>query len=304
MDLNKLRCFVAVAEELHFGRAAQRLSMLPSALGRHVRMLEEDLGVQLLVRTTRNVSLTEDGALLLEDARALLAQSEAVAKRFRGRARDQATTLRLGAIDSASAGLVPLLLHDFRQRHPEVSVILVENKTIRLLPRLLSGRIDLALVRPPENADKALEFLFLFHETAVVAVPDTNPLARRRRLTIPDLADQPLIVPDRRSRPHSHDLTMKLFAEAGLQARVAQVAEEKHTIVNLVAADLGVAIVPRWTSRMKVAGVKYIPLNAPGDDGMNKLPLAAAWVGGTRDVLRDKMLTTLRDRLEVYAAQA
>lgn len=304
MDLHKLRCFVAVAEDLHFGRAAQRLSMLPSALGRHVRLLEEDLGTRLLTRTTRSVLLTEDGTLLLDDARALLAQAEDVARRFRERSRDQATTLRLGAIDSASAGLAPLLLHDFRQNHPEVAVILAENKTIRLLPRLLSGRIDLALVRPPANPDRALEFLFLLHETAVVAVPEHDPLARRRRLAISDLADQPLIVPDRRSRPHSHDLTMKLFAEAGLQARVAQIAEEKHTIVNLVAANLGIAIVPRWTSRMKVSGVKYIPLDVAGDNGMNKLPLAAAWVGGTRDPVRDMMLATLKDRLAVYADQA
>lgn len=304
MNLLQLRCFVAVAEELHFGRAAQHLSMLPSALGRQIRMLEEDLGTRLLERTTRSVSLTEDGALLLDDATALLGRAEDVAKRFRGRSRDQATTLRLGAIDSASAGLVPLLLHDFRQSHPEVTVILVENKTIRLLPRLLSGRIDLALVRPPENPNKALEFLFLLHETAVVAVPEQSPLARHRRLSIPDLADQPLIVPDRRSRPHSHDLTMKLFAEAGQQARIAQVAEEKHTIVNLVAANLGIAIVPRWTSRLKVSGVKYIPLDAQGDGGMNKLPLAAAWVGGTRDTVRDMMIVALKDRLAVYADQA
>lgn len=304
MDLHKLRCFVAVAEELHFGRAAQRLSMLPSALGRQIRMLEEDLGTRLLDRTTRSVSLTEDGTLLLDDANALLGQAEDVARRFRGRSRDQATTLRLGAIDSASAGLVPMLLHDFRQDHPEVTVVLVENKTIRLLPRLLSGRIDLALVRPPENPNKALEFLFLLHETAVVAVHETSALAKRRRLAIPDLVDQPLIVPDRRSRPHSHDLTMKLFAEAGQQARVAQVAEEKHTIVNLVAANLGIAIVPRWTSRMKVAGVKYVPLDAPGDGGMNRLPLAAAWVGGTRDAVRDMMIATLKDRLAIYADQA
>lgn len=304
MDLHQLRCFVAVAEELHFGRAAQTLSMLPSALGRHVRMLEEDLGTQLLIRTTRSVSLTENGALLLNEAQALLAQAEGLARRFRGRSRDQATTLRLGAIDSASAGLVPMLLHDFRQRHPAIVVVLVENKTIRLLPWLLSGRIDLALVRPPEQPNKVLEFKFLLHETAVVAVPERGPLARRRRLAIADLADQPLIVPDRRSRPHSHDLTMKLFAEAGLQARVAQVAEEKHTIVNLVSANLGVAIVPRWTSRLKVPGVRYIPLDVAGDSGMNKLPLAAAWVGGTRDLVRDMMLATLKDRLAVYADQA
>ena len=304
MDLHKLRCFVAVAEELHFGRAAQRLSMLPSALGRQIRMLEENLGTQLLARTTRNVSLTEDGLLLLDDARTLLANTEAIDKRFRERSRIRATVLRLGAIDSAAAGLVPMLLNDFRQRHADITVVLVENKTIRLLPRLLSGRIDLALVRPPGTYDKALEFLFILHETAVVAVPANNPLARRRRLSVKDIADQPLIVPDRRSRPHSHDLTMKLFAEAGLQAQVAQTAEEKHTIVNLVAANLGIAIVPRWTSRLKVSGVRYVPLDAPGDGAMNKLPLAAAWVGDIRDPVRDLLLATIKEKLLDYAEQA
>ena len=93
---------------------------------------------------------------------------------------------------------------------------LVEDKTVRLLPRLLSGRLDLAFVRPPERPDKRLEFLFLLHETAVVAVADRHPLASRKRVTIADLENEPLIVPERRSRPHSHDLTMKLFAEAGL----------------------------------------------------------------------------------------
>lgn len=304
MDLHQLRCFIAVAEELHFGKAAQRLAMLPSALGRHIRMLEEDLGTRLLTRTTRNVALTDDGAVLLDDARALLAQAEAITKRFRGRGRDRAATLRIGAIDSASAGLIPLLLHDFRQQRPDVVIQLIEDKSIRLLPRLLSGRIDLALVRPPEHPDKNLEFLFLFHETAVVAVPEHHPLAECDKVTVQDLADQPLIIPERRSRPHSHDLTMKLFAEAGLQARVAQLAEEKQTIVNLVAANIGVAIVPRWTSRMAVTGVRYIRLDVTAGGVMNKLPLAAAWVRGTRDPVRDEMLATLQDRLEFYAELA
>ncbi len=301
MDLHQLRCFVAVAEELHFGRAAHRLGMLPSALGRHIRLLEEDLGTRLLARTTRNVALTDDGAVLLDEARALLRQADGLAARFRSRGRRQAAVLRVGAIDSAAAGLLPLLLHDFRERHPEVVVHLVEDKTIRLLPRLLSGRLDLALVRPPESADKRLEFLFLFHETVVVAVPARHPLANRERVGIEDLADQPLIVPERRSRPHSHDLTIKLFAEAGLQARIAQLAEEKQTIINLVGAGLGVAIVPRWTSRMVTESVRFIPLNARG---LDRLPLAAAWVRDARDEMRDRMLATLRDGLESYAAQA
>lgn len=309
MDLHQLRCFVAVAEELHFGRAAQRLGMLPSALGRHVRLLEEDLGTRLMTRTTRSVALTDDGACLLDEARALLGQADSLATRFRARGRDRAATLRVGAIDSAAAGLLPLLLHDFRERHPQVMVQLVEDKTIRLLPRLLSGRLDLAFVRPPESPDRSLEFLFLFHETAVVAVPARHPLAGRERVRIADLADEPLIIPERRSRPHSHDLTIKLFAEAGLQARIAQLAEEKQTIINLVGAGLGVAIVPRWASRMVTQSVRFIPLEAgrPGvldRPALDRLPLAAAWVRGARDEVRDQMLATLRDGLATYAEQA
>jgi DNA-binding transcriptional LysR family regulator len=143
-------------------------------------------------------------------------------------------------------------------------VQLVEDKTVRLLPRLLSGRLDLAFVRPPERPDKRLEFLFCCTRPPSSAVAERHPLASRKRVTIADLENQPLIVPERRSRPHSHDLTMKLFAEAGCEARVAQIADEKQTIVNLVSAGLGVAIVPRWTSRMATA---RRPLHPPGSDG-------------------------------------
>ncbi|MDE1149853.1 MAG: LysR substrate-binding domain-containing protein [Azospirillaceae bacterium] len=304
MDLHQLRCFVAVAEELHFGHAAQRLAMLPSALGRQVRLLEEDLGTRLLNRTTRNVAVTEEGAGLLDEARALLAQADDLAARYRARGRSRAATLRVGAIDSAAAGLVPMLLHDFRERHPDVVVQLVEDKTIRLLPRLLSGRLDLAFVRPPESADKSLEFLFLFHESVVVAVPADHVLAGRDHVRVADLADQPLIVPERRSRPHSHDLTIKLFAEAGLTPRITQYAEEKQTIINLVGAGLGVAIVPRWTARMVTPAVRFIPLVAESAGGSSRLPLAASWVGGTHDAMRDQMLAVLQEGLATYAGQA
>jgi DNA-binding transcriptional LysR family regulator len=301
MDLHQLRCFVAAAEELHFGRAAQRLEMLPSALGRFIRLLEEDLGTRLMQRTTRSVSLTGDGTTLLKEARSLLAQADALAATFRMQGRKQASTVRVGAIDSAAAGLLPMLLHDFRARRPDVTVQLVEDKTLRLLPQLLSGRLDLAFVRPPQTTNKRLDFLFLLHETAVVAVSDRHPFASKKRLTIADLGDQPLIVPDRHSRPHSHDLTMKLFAEAGLEARIAQIANEKQTIVNLVSAELGVAIVPKWTSRMAARGVRYVRLAA---SDMNKLPLAAAWTRGTRDPIRDDMLDMLKADLSCYALEA
>ena len=150
----------------------------------------------------------------------------------------------------------------FAPRHPEVAVQLLEDKTVRLLPRLLSGALDLAFVRPPERPDKSIEFRPLLQETAVVALSQRHALAGRQSVSLADIADQPLIVPDRRSRPHSHDLTVKLFEQAGLTPRIVQTADEKQTIVNLVATRLGIAIVPRWTSRMTVSGRPLRPTEA------------------------------------------
>jgi DNA-binding transcriptional LysR family regulator len=305
MELHQLRCFVAAAEELHFGKAAQKLQMLPSALGRHIKLLEEDLATPLFARTTRAVSLTDHGTALLRDARAILSRIEAVEEGFRTRSRAKATRrLKIGAIDSAAAGLLPSLLHDFRERHPDIAVQLLEEKTIRLLPKILSGALDLGFVRPPEQPDRRLEFRPILMETAVVALPQRHALARRTAISMSDIADQPLIVPDRRSRPHSHDLTMKLFEGAGLTPRVVQVADEKQTIVNLVAARLGVAIVPRWTSRLAISGVRFVPLKLRRGSAVGRLPLAVAWLRGSRDPMRDAMLAILDDRLRAYGRGA
>jgi len=304
MDLRQLRCFVAVADELHFGRAARDLGLLPSALGRHVRLLEEDIGTQLLTRTTRYVALTAEGAAFATEARALLQKADSLAERFRARGRARAAGLRIGVIDTAAAGMVPMLLRDLRRRNPGIGVQLVEDQTVRLLPRLLSGRLDLALVRPPAQLDRRLELMFLLFETAVVAVPARHRLARRKRIAIQDLAGIPLILPDRRSRPHSHDLTIKLFDAAGLKPAIAQVAQEKQTIVNLVAAKLGVAIVPRWTSRIALPGVRYLDLVASGDAPMRLLPLAAVWLRGARDPMRDEVLDLLKSGIARYARTA
>jgi DNA-binding transcriptional LysR family regulator len=305
MELHQLRCFVAAAEELHFGRAAQRLQMLPSALGRQIKLLEEDLGAPLFARTTRAVSLTEDGAALLRDARAILGRVAAVEDSFRQRSRSRsARRLRIGAIDSAAAGLLPRLLRDFRSRYPEVKVQLLEEKTIRLLPKIMSGALDLAFVRPPDRPDRRIDFQPLLRERAVVAFPQRHVLAKRKSVTLPEIADQPLIVPDRRSRPHSHDLTIKLFEEAGLVPHIAQIADEKQTIVNLVAARLGVAIVPRWTSRMAIAGVRFVPLNLPAHARAGTLPLAAAWLRSSRDPVRDSIVAVLQAKLSSYSKEA
>ncbi|MEP7457401.1 LysR family transcriptional regulator [Phyllobacterium sp. SB3] len=302
MELQQLRCFIAAADEFHFGKAAQRLDMLPSSLGRHIKQLEDDLGTRLISRTTRSVTLTEDGIVFLEEARRLLAHADRLAAKMRAESRDRGATLRIGSIDSAAAGLIPQLIHDFRGRAPHVGIELLEDKSVRLLPKLLSGRLDLVFIRPPANPSRRLDFFFLLYESAVVALPIRHRFADRSELVLADLVDEPLIVPDRHSRPHSHDLTVKLFNEAGLTPRISQIAEEKQTIIGLVAAELGAAIVPRWTSRLSNAGVKFVRLTT--NSTMGRLPLSAAWARGSRDGVRDQMLDMIRENLSIYSANS
>jgi DNA-binding transcriptional LysR family regulator len=268
------------------------------------RLLEEDLGTKLFVRTTRNIALTDDGEQLLSDARKLIGLADSMQARFRGNVRVKAEKLRVGAIDSAAAGLLPLLLNDFRKESPDAEIQLFEDKTIRLLPKVLSGRLDLAFVRAPKGRDPHLVYRHLLYETPVVAIASTHSLAERRKISIKDIADQPLIVPDRRTRPHSHNLTMKLFDEAGYKPLIKQVADEKQTIVNFVSTALGIAIVPRWTSRMMTKGVVYVPLTSEDKTTIGRLPLAAVWVRNSRDTLRDSLLDTLMKNIHRYAAQA
>lgn len=304
MDIQQIKCFVAVAETLHFGRAAQSLDMLPASLSRQIRLLEERFEARLFLRTTRNVALTEAGAQILDEARALVAQADLFEQRIRSVRRRSTSVLKVGAIDSAAAGLMPQLLQLLRTQHPGIDVQLVEQKTIHLLPRILSGSLDIAFCRPPDIRDPNFHFQTLFFETAVVAVPESHPLAKQSELTVRDIADEPLIVPDRRSRPHSHDLTIKLFTDAGLTARIAQIAEEKHTIVNLVATGTGLAIVPRWASRIAIPGVCFVPLVLPEGTTRGKLILAAAWARGTRDEQRDALLSVLDKNLDSLEASA
>ena len=302
MDSKLLECFISVAEQLHFGNAAQKLDMHPSALGRNVRLLEEELGVRLFARTTRNVTLTRSGHLLITEARDLLASEQALKERVRISAASHERVFRIGAIDSAATGLIPQLLHDFHEIEESIEVILIEDKSVRLLPKILSGALDLAIVRPSYAPRSAVEFEFLLDEATVVALPESHSLAKRKKLKIADLAEVPLIVPSPRTRPHSYNLTMRLFLDAGMHPIIAQQAEEKQTIVNMVGAEIGAALVPYWTSRIAVSGVVYRPLVSATGDAIRELPLAAAWVRGTKDKYRSLMIELLKTNLDRYSS--
>ncbi len=300
MDLKRLTAFLAAADELHFGRAAQNLGILPSALGRNIRLLEEELGVRLFNRTTRNVVLTRSGQLLQKEAPALLAHAERLVEDVRTSATGGERVFRVGAIDSASIGLLPELVHDVKEYMPDLELALVEDKTANLLPKLLSGALDIAFVRPPNLTKAGIAFDLLLHESTIVALPEQHELATKEQIRVEDLENVPLIVPSPRSRPHSYNLTIRLFSEAGLQPVIAQQAEEKQTIINLVGAEIGAAIIPYWYSRIKLDGVVYRPMVDEDGAPIRELPLAAAWVAGTPDEARDHLVSIAKANMDRY----
>ncbi|MBP2195008.1 LysR family transcriptional regulator [Pantoea cypripedii] len=293
MDINQLRCFVAVGKELHFGRAAQRMEMMPASLSRFIRLLEEDLGVRLLNRSTRNVSLTAEGAIFFDEANKIIDQFDALALRFKVGVKDERRTLRIGAIDSAARGLVPALLNLFVPAHPNTDIHIIEDKTINLLPKLKSGWLDMIFFRAPQIIDAAISVRFITRESCVLAVPANHPLAGRERVALEDFKHEAMIIPERRTRPHSHDLTMSMFKQAGLSPLIAQFAEEKQTILSLVAPGLGLAVVPSSYRNMNSENVVYINLEL--NENIKGLPLSIAWQKGNEDDYLKDMLKLLND---------
>jgi DNA-binding transcriptional LysR family regulator len=296
MDLKQLKCFVAVAEDLHFGHAAQRMNILPSTLGRQIKMLEEDLGARLLVRSTRHVALTPAGIVLRRDARSILEQAAAAEQNIRRLSRTKDAALRIGAIDSAAVGLLPPLLGEFKELHPEIETRLVECTSAQQLKMLLSGRLDVAFVRPPVR-ENGIEYEFLTYETLVIALPSDHPLAAKNEIDIHDLAPMPLIVPARQVRPHSYKAIMRAFQAAGEEARIVLEAAEKQTMVSLVAAGIGLALVPNWAAKLQVPGVVYRALQLGSGVEGPESALGLAWSDDIRNEPRQMFVDLIHSRM-------
>lgn len=264
MDLlHHLRYFVTVAEERHFGRAAERLHMAQPPLSQQIRRLEAELGVELFVRTTRRVDLTAAGAAYLERARAILASVDGAADEARRVAAGTVGHVAIGCVGSATYSLLPALSRRLADELPGVEFsfrgeMLVADQ----LDALREGTIDLALLRPPV-ADGSLTVTTLRRERLVVAVPSGHPLAARRQLRVADLARTDLIVHSAGRRSAMYDVVRGLFADAGAVPRIRHEVGETSTLVTLVAGGLGVAVVPEPVRALALAGVAYVPLVRP-----------------------------------------
>ncbi|HEV7259946.1 MAG TPA: LysR family transcriptional regulator [Bosea sp. (in: a-proteobacteria)] len=295
MDVRQLRCFIAVAEELHFGRAAERLGLAPPALSRQISTLEEELGAVLLTRTTRQVALTRAGLVLLEEGRAILARMEYAARAVRDASLASGKLLRIGAIDAASSSFVPEALVAFRERYPGVEIKFVEAMTAPLIQMLEAGKLDLALTRPPRKpTDCAYEVLRV--ERPIVVLNEAHPLAARDGLTMQDLVGEPFVVPSKRIRPFAYDLVMAYFESVGAVPNVVIEATEKPAMMSAVAAGLGMALAPDWVCRLSFPGVTLRRLRgAMLDPPPPGALVGVAWRPHQKLSARDDFLAILRE---------
>jgi DNA-binding transcriptional LysR family regulator len=294
MDLRQLRCFIAVAEELHFGRAAEKLGLAPPALSRQIGALESELGVALLIRTTRQVSLTRSGLILLEDARAVLARLEKTSRSVREAATTSRKQLRVGAIDSASSSFLPGVIAAFIAQNPAVDFRFVEAMTGPLMQMLETGKLDLVLCRPPRRSSDCT-FEVLRVERPLVVLPIGHPLVSAPEITMHDLVSLPFVMPSKRIRPYAHDLVMSYFESVGASPAVSIEATEKPAIFSSVAAGLGVALAPDWLARFSFPGVvmrrlRGMLMDPPPPGAM----VGVAWRPHQRLEPRDSFLELLR----------
>ncbi len=260
MELRHLRYFAAVAEELHFGRAARKLHISQPPLSMQIRALEAELGVKLLNRTRRHVSLTRAGAAFLLDAQQILERSEQAVLTARRAERGEIGELAVGFISVADYNLLPLVLREFRRQYPLVTLSLKESTTDAQIADLLNSRIDVGFLLPPVN-ENAIESAPVLREPLIVALPERHPLARRRGpIPLAALADAPFIITPRHMAPGLYDDIVSFCHAAGFSPQVAQEAIQMQTVVSLVSAEMGVALIPRSLQNLQRTGVIYKPL--------------------------------------------
>lgn len=260
MKLHFLRYFVVLAEELHFGRAASKLAMTQPPLSSAIKALEEELEVQLFIRDSKHVELTQAGSAFLDEARQILERvaqasniAKVVAKGMHGR-------LDIGVTGSLIYREVPTLVQQFNLEMPGVDVLLREMSSADQLNELLRGQIHAGFVNastvPPQLACTPMR-----EDEFVLCLPENHPKARRTKIDLKQLANERFVMFSRDVAPANHDNVIAIFSRAGIQPQTVHAARQWLTIVAMVANGLGVSLVPKSLTRSRVQGVKFIPIS-------------------------------------------
>ncbi|MBY5334008.1 LysR family transcriptional regulator [Rhizobium leguminosarum] len=264
MELRHLRYFLAVAEEGNFTRAAGKLGIGQPPLSQQIRDLEREVGAALFHRVPHGAELTAAGTAFLGEAKASLAAAEKAKLAAQSANRGETGRLSLGfTASSAFNPVVSTTIRSFRARWPEVQLSLTEMNTLALMQKLERGELDATFMRPSLDDPMGIRLRRLPDEPMVIALPASHPLARRSKLPLAALADQPFILFPRLVGLSLYDDVVLACRKAGFELTVAQEAPQISSVVNLVAADLGVSIVPASISQIKLEGVAYRPIEGP-----------------------------------------
>jgi len=270
METRHLKYFIAVAEERHFGRAAQRLHMAQPPLSQQIRQLEEQLGTPLLLRTTRKVELTPAGQVLLDRGRVLLQELEALEEDVQQVGAGATGVIRVGFTGTATYRLMPSIVQAARRSAPGLRITVQgEMLTPQMESALEEGRLDVAVLRPPVRSG-TVALKLLEQDQLVAALPDDSPLAVKGTLELAELAGQDFIGYPSYSAVSS--IVVDACRKAGFQPHLVQEARETSTLLSLVAAGMGIALVPMTSRMFSFQGVVFRPLRNPPP-----VDLAVAW---------------------------
>lgn len=257
VDLRLLRQFVAVAEELHFHRAAARLHMSQPPLTAAIRKLEGEVGAELILRGNRTLGLTAAGQVLLAQARLTLQQAEHALTTTRDAAAGRTGTVRLGYVGSALYGRLPQVIRAFRSRHPQVRLELIEATSARQVVMLREQRLDAGVLIPPVYEAGDMQLRDFDHDRLAIALPRSHRLAQGGAIALTALAAEPFVLWPAREGQGFHAQVIQLCAAAGFVPSVVQEAHGMHAVLSLVAVEAGVAIVPASMAGFRGAEIHY-----------------------------------------------
>jgi len=283
MELRHLRYFVAVAEELNFTRAAERLGISQPPLSLQIRQLEKELGTPLFLRRARSVELTDAGRLLLEEARVILKQVETAKSGVRRRGRGETGRIVIGSAGATYFhGVIPEIIREYGMRYPDIILAPQASNTSLLVARLRAGQVDIALIRPPIDDVEGLTIVPLINEDTVVILPNGHRLSKLASVPLAALAKEVFVLYPRALNPGNYDAVLAACRRAGFNPTLGQEAPQIVSVIPLVAAGFGVSIVPRSTARILPDEVCYRPIEA--DAPRAEISLAHCRRGSSRAV--------------------
>lgn len=261
-ELNQLRCFIAVADQLNFRRAAKLLNMTQPPLSRQIQLLEHEIGAKLLDRTSRSVRLTAAGTLFLPEAQHLLNRAEHAALTARRAQRGQEGAIQVGFIPASAFDFLPQVLAASTKRAPGINLMLREMMTIDQVQALKSGQIELGLTRMPRDSQQ-LATALVSREPFILAVPKDHPLASKDELTLEDFNDERYIMYSPAEGRYGYEIIAGLFSSTAITPDFIQYVGQTHTILALVNAGIGMSLVPAFTKKMGFDNVTFRDMDLP-----------------------------------------